>query len=74
MNPGDVWEFEEGGRLALVVGIGVWAERQGKGIQIHLTGTPDFHTTVTNRNLRRLLLAHGRWPFGEEGGETQRPG
>ncbi len=83
LNPGDVRTFEEGRRLALVIGIGVWAERRGDWIDIHLTGTEEFHTTATNqrdseryqrtlfRNLRRLLLANGRWPFGEEGAETE---
>ncbi len=84
MNPGDVRVFEEGGQRAVVLAVGVWAERQGNWIHIHLTGTPDFHTTVTNqpdseryhrtlfRNLRRLLVTHGRWAFGEEGAETER--
>jgi hypothetical protein len=83
MNPGDVRTFEEGRQLALVIGIGVWAERRGDWIDVHLTGTEKFHTTVTNqrdseryhrtlfRNLRRLLVENGRWPFGEEGAETE---
>jgi hypothetical protein len=47
-------------------------------IHIHLTGAPPFnHTTVTNNpgkrwnenlfaKLRAMLVAQGRWPFGEE--------
>lgn len=82
LNPGDVRLFDKGKRIAIAVGLGVWAERRGNWIDIHLTGTDKFHTTVTNqpeseryhrtlfRNLRQLLLDHGRWPFGEEGGET----
>lgn len=84
LSPGDVRVFERGGQRSLVLGIGVWAERDTSGhIQIHLTGGPNFHTTVTNhreseryhrtlfRNLRRRLIEHGRWPFGDEGAETE---
>ncbi len=74
MKPGDVRVFQKGGR-ALVVALGVWAQRQGRTVHIHLTGNRRFHTTVTNqpgsaryhrtlfRNLRALLLEKGRWPF-----------
>ena len=79
MNPGDVRTFKKGKQLALVVALGVWAERSGEGrpIHIHLTGPYPFHTTVTNqkgsvryhrtlfRNLKQVLVAHSRWPFSE---------
>ncbi len=85
MQPGDIREFEQGKNRALVISIGVWAERsRPKGpIHIHMTGTQQFHSTVTNqlgseryhrtlfRNLRRLLVEHGRWQFGKEGVETE---
>src|SRR5438045_7057007 len=83
MNPGDVREFKKSDGNAVVLAIGVWAERRGKQIHIHMTGTPKFHTTITNdpesqryhrtlfRNLRRLLVEHHCWPFGEEGIETE---
>lgn len=84
IRPGDVRPFATGRRRALAVGFGVWAERsKGGAIHIHLTATPRFHTTVTNqpsseryhrtlfRNLRSLLTEYGRWPFGDEGTETE---
>lgn len=87
LSPGDVRVFERGSRRSLVLAIGAWAERDTSGhIQIHLTGGETFHTTVTNnpdseryhrtlfRNFRRLLLEHDRWPFGEEGAETEERG
>jgi hypothetical protein len=82
VQPGDVRIFDKGEK-SLVVAIGVWAKRQGSAIHIHLTGPEKFHTTVTNqkgseryhrtlfRNLRRLLIEEGRWPFGKEGEETE---
>jgi len=83
MSPGDVRVFQRGRRIALVMGMGVWAKRRGDWIDIHVTGTEKFHTTVTNqpdskryhrtlfRNLRRLLVEHARWPFGDAGAETE---
>jgi hypothetical protein len=83
IRPGDVHVFESG-QLSLALGIGVWAAKnRSRVIHIHLTGPKDFHTTVTNqpgsdryhrtlfRNLRRVLQQHGRWPFGEQGAETE---
>lgn len=83
LRPGDVRVFE-GGRLALAVGVGLWAARNRSGvIHIHMTGPAKMHVTVTNkpgsdryhrtlfRSLRRALHQHGRWPFGEEGAETE---
>ena len=85
MKVGDVRLF--GGEAALVAAFGIWAEkRTGKYIHIHMTGDGEnfVHTTVTNnpkskkryhktlfRDLRRLLIAHDRWPFGDEGAETE---
>jgi hypothetical protein len=86
MRPGDVQTFKRGKGIAIVVGHGLWAKKQGKWIQIHLTGPDDSHTTVTNnpdsvrfhrtlfRDLRRTLVNQGCWPFGEEGAETNEYG
>lgn len=79
MKPGDVRVFESGRRRAVVVAVGVWAERKKANlpIHIHLTATPRFHTTVTNQpgskrchdslfeKLKLLLEEHGRWPFDD---------
>lgn len=85
MNPGDVRTFKRGEGNAVVVGHGLWAERQGKWIHIHLTGPDDSHTTVTNnpdsvrfhrtlfRDLRRTLINQSCWHFGDEGAETAEP-
>jgi hypothetical protein len=85
MKPGDVRTFRGG--QAVVLATGIWAKREGKKwIRIDITGTKNFHTTVTNdpkseryhrtlfRDLRRILLAHDCWPFASEGGETERRG
>jgi hypothetical protein len=83
MNPGDQRTFQKGTGNAVVLGIGLWVERTGKQLHIHMTGTKDFHTTVTNdpeskryhrtlfRNLRRVLIQNQCWPFGDEGQETE---
>jgi hypothetical protein len=85
MKVGDVRLFERGRKAALVAAFGIWAEREGKYIHIHMTGDGEnfVHTTVTYnpesvryhktlfRDLRRLLIAHDRWPFGDEGAETE---
>ena len=67
--------------MAVVAGVGMWAERQGQWISIHLTGP--CRTTVTNnpdseryhrtlfRDLRRTLMHEGCWQFGPEGKETE---
>ena len=84
---GDVRTFKKGKGNALVLGIGVWAQRDSDGgtIHIHITGTQTFHTTVTNadkseryhrtrfRNLRNLLLENDCWPYGDDGAETDTP-
>ncbi len=84
-RPGDIRVFEKGNNKALAIVVGVWVEKpKADGpIHIHITGTPTFHTSVTNqegseryhrtlfRNLRRLLVEHSRWPFGNEGVETE---
>ncbi len=82
MKPGDMRTFKHGEGNAVVLGVGLWATRQGQQIHIHITGTSKFHTTVTNnpdseryhrtlfRNLRQVLIDNSCWPFGEEGGET----
>jgi hypothetical protein len=84
MKPGDVRTFRKGNGEAVVLAIGVWARREGKNrIRIDITGTKNFHTTVTNdsqseryhrtlfRDLRKVLAANGSWPFGDEGSETE---
>lgn len=82
IKPGDVRRFKQGDGNAVVLTIGLWAQRQGTGIQIHITGIPG-HTTVTNnvgseryhrtlfRDLRRVLVEHDCWLFGGEGAETE---
>ena len=85
MNPGDLRTFKRGNGNAVVVAIGVWAERPRSDgpIQIHITGISGKHTTVTNqpdseryhrtlfRDLRNLLINNKCWPYGEEGAETE---
>lgn len=82
VRAGDVHVFKPGQSLA--IGIGVWAAKQGGRIHIHLTGPLDMHTTVTNhegseryhrtlfRDLRRILVEHDAWPYGDEGSETEK--
>ncbi len=85
MKPGDVRVFQRGNQRALVLAVGIWANRRKKTwpIHIHFTGTKKFHTTVVDsprseryhrtlfRDLRRLLIKEGRWPFGDDGAETE---
>jgi hypothetical protein len=83
INPGDVRTFQQGEGKAVVVGLGVWAEQQGRWVQIHVTGPNHSHTTVTNnpeseryhrtlfRDLRRTLMEQGCWMYGEQGNETE---
>jgi hypothetical protein len=82
MRVGEVRRLETG-KKSICVALGVFAQREGKAIHIHLTGPPKFHVWVTNRtdseryhrvlfrNLRRLLVQENRWPFGDEGAETE---
>lgn len=86
MKPGDIRIFKSKKRVSLVLAIGVWPQecRPGGPIDIHLTGTKKFHTTVTNdpnskryhrtlfRNLRNLLMDQQRWQLGDDGAETAR--
>jgi hypothetical protein len=85
MRPGDQRTFKQGQGNAVVLAVGLWAQRSpnGKQLHIHMTGTKNFHTTVTNdqkskryhralfRNLRRILVTNQCWPFGDEGAETE---
>jgi hypothetical protein len=85
MNPGDTRTFKHGEGNAVVLAVGLWAERRnGDGpIHIHITGTDRIHTTVTNnqnserfhrtlfRDLRRVLIEHKCWQYGEAGSETE---
>lgn len=80
MNPGDVKIFK--GKKAIVAAFGLWAEKNETGyIHIHMTGdNKNFkHITVCNnpdskmrynrvlfRDLKRLLIAHDKWPYGNE--------
>jgi hypothetical protein len=82
MRPGDIRVFQSGRRRALALAIGIWAEQRKSNapIHIHITGTSDFHTTVTDdpeserhhrtlfRNMKHLLEQHNRWPFPPNGG------
>ena len=83
MRPGDGETFKHGEGNAVVVGLALWAEREGPWIQIHLTGPDESHITVTNdpksacyhsalfRDLRQTLVRQDCWPFGEEGAESE---
>ncbi len=86
MKPGDVQLY--GGDRAIVAAFGLWVARGKDGwLHIHMTGDNRYfkHVTVVNnpssktrynrvlfRDLRRLLVANGRWSFAEEGSETER--
>lgn len=82
MSPGDVRTFKHGDGNAVVAGVGLWAEKHGQWIEIHLTGP--CRTTVTNnpesvryhrtlfRDLRTTLIRERCWSFGEEGAEVER--
>ena len=82
MNPGDIRTFKRGEGNAVVLAVGVWAERQGNQIHIHVSGAGGGHTTITNdadsvryhrtlfRNLRKVLIDNKCWPFGNEGAES----
>ena len=76
MQSGDVREFM--GKRAMVAAFGIWAVKDKKGyIHIHLTGDKENfrHVTICNKpdskrynmaffdNLKKLLLAHNKWPF-----------
>lgn len=77
MNPGHTRTFKKGTGKAVVLAVGLWAERKTpKGsIHIHIAGTGKGHTTVTDspnsvrhhrtlyRNLRQVLVDHGCWPY-----------
>jgi hypothetical protein len=83
MKPGDIRTFKSGNGNAIALAVGIWAKRRGKQLHIHITGTRNFHTTVTNdpeseryhrilfRNLRRLLMENRCWAFGDEGSDTE---
>lgn len=83
MQPGETKAIDSDSAVAIT--LGVWVEKHGTVIEIHLTGDGELfsHTTVNNnqaspryhraifRNLRRLLIANGKWPYGNEGAETE---
>ena len=84
MQPGDVRTFE--GERAITAAFGIWAEKRGNWIYINITGdnqnlrhviivnNPEsvmYHRTLF-RDLRQLLITHHKWPFGEEGSETDK--
>ena len=82
MSPGDVQPFQQGNGNAVVIGLGLRAKKEGKWIQIHITGPNDLHTTVTNdpdsvrfhkilyRDFRQTLVEQDCWPYGDEGAEV----
>lgn len=82
MSPGDVRTFKRGTGNSLVVGLGVWAVKKGRWIDIHLTGPDNSHTIVTNNpesvrfhptlfhDLRQTLVKQKCWEFGEEGADS----
>lgn len=81
MQPGQTKAFAPKG--SLVASVGLWAEKKGDWIQIHVTGLGDGQTTITNnpsssryhrtlfRNMRRTMMAQHCWPFGNDGAETE---
>ena len=85
MNPGQTRTFKRGNGNAVVLAVGLWAERKTSDgpIHIHIAGTGSGHTTVTNspdseryhrtlfRDLRRVLVQHKCWPYGDGGAETE---
>jgi hypothetical protein len=87
MKPGEIRTFRKGAGSAVVPAVGIWAKRASKKpggpIHIHITATPKFHITVTNkadseryhrtlfRDFRNVLLENNCWPSGDEGAETQ---
>jgi len=86
IQPGDVRLFKKGDGNAVVLAIGIWAAKRGNQLHIDITGTKTFHTTVTSdpnskryhrtlfRNLRKVLVDNGSWPYGSEGEETENNG
>jgi hypothetical protein len=82
-QPGDVRVLSS--EKSIVLGLSVSAEKDGDFIVIHLTGDGELFsdTTVNNnpgsaryhrtlfRNLRRVLIANGKWPYGREAAETE---
>jgi len=82
MSPGDIRTFKHGDGKAVVAGVGLWAEKHGEWIEIHLTGP--CRTTVTNnpdsvryhqtlfRDLRMTLIRERCWSFGDEGAEVEK--
>ena len=68
------------GRRSVYAQIGLWAEKHGDWIQIHISGpsrtwvtnnpaSVRFHATLF-RDLRKTLVGEDCWPFGEEGAEA----
>jgi hypothetical protein len=87
MKPGDMRTFKKGKGSAVVLAVGIWADKEKTGwLRIDITGTKQSHTTVTNnpesdryhrtlfRDLRKTLVAQNCWPFGKEGSETESKG
>jgi hypothetical protein len=80
MKPGNV-RVSKGGK-ALVVAVGIWADREIGHLRIDVTGFGGHTTTSNNpaferyhrtlfRNMRGILIDQGIWEFGEEGAETE---
>ncbi len=83
MQPGDSRPANENKTVTLAVT--AWVEKHEPYLEIHIIGDGELfnHTTVNNnpvspryhrtifRNLRRLLIASGKWPYGNEGIETE---
>ena len=82
-NPGDFTPVD--GENALTLALGVRVTRNEGIIIILLTGDGEIFppVTVNNnpgsaryhrtlfRNLRRVLIQAGKWPYGSEGGKTE---
>ena len=72
------------GDKTITAAFGVWAYKRrgwisilmcgdGKNFsQVAITNNPKstMYHRILFRDLRRLLIAYGKWPFGDEGAET----
>ena len=84
-SQGEAWP--SGGKKSVTLVIGTWADKNEVGhIHIRIAAGSRRITTVTNhktseryhrtlfRNLRQIWIEHNRWPFGEDGAETEERG
>jgi hypothetical protein len=60
VKPGVIRTFKKGDGNAVVLAVGLWASRKTNGgpIDIHITGTPTFHTTIKQQPKLRAVSPH----------------